>query len=50
MTQDQIESTIGSSDTKLPEGFNRPELWNKSLEEQEKILRERIDKSDIAQR
>ncbi len=34
ITQDQVESTIGSNETRLPEGLNHPELWSKSLEEQ----------------
>jgi uncharacterized protein YjbI with pentapeptide repeats len=46
ITQDQIESTIGSNETKLPEGLNRPELWSKSLEEQIKILQERINRAE----
>ena len=41
-TEDQIEWTIGSNETKLPEDLNRPELWSKSLEEQERIVREHI--------
>jgi Pentapeptide repeats (8 copies) len=46
MTQDQIESTIGSSETKLPEGRNRPKLWSKSLEEQKEILEVRINRAE----
>jgi uncharacterized membrane-anchored protein YhcB (DUF1043 family) len=34
ITQDQVELTIGSNETKLPEVLNHPELWSKSLEEQ----------------
>jgi len=41
ITQDEIESTIGSSETKLPEGLNHPELWRRSPEEQMDILQER---------
>ncbi len=41
-TEDQIEWTIGSNVTRLPEDLNRPELWSKSLEEQERIVREHI--------
>ena len=41
-TGDQIEWTIGSNVTRLPENLNRPELWSKSLEEQERIVREHI--------
>jgi uncharacterized protein YjbI with pentapeptide repeats len=46
MTEDQIEWTIGSNDTILPEGFYRPELWSKSYEEQEEILRKRMFGTD----
>jgi uncharacterized protein YjbI with pentapeptide repeats len=42
LTQEQIERTIGSSETKLPEGLNRPQLWSKDFEEQMKILQERL--------
>jgi hypothetical protein len=41
-TEDQIEWTIGSDETRPPEDLNRPELWSKSLEEQERIVREHI--------
>ena len=46
ITQDQIESTIGSSETKLPEGRNRPKLWSKSLEEQKEILEVHINRAE----
>jgi hypothetical protein len=46
MTQNQIESAIGSSETKLSEGLNRPELWSKGLEEQIKMLQERINRAE----
>ena len=42
LTQNQIEWTIGSNTTKLPEGFYRPELWRKNIDEQIKILREHM--------
>jgi hypothetical protein len=47
ITQDQIESTIGSSETKLPEGLNHPELWSKSPGEQMDILQERINEEQM---
>ena len=40
ITVDQIEWTIGSNETNPPEGFNRPELWSKSWEEQFRIIME----------
>jgi hypothetical protein len=46
MTQDQINWTIGSSETNLPEGLNRPKWWSKSIEEQEKIVQERSDRAE----
>jgi hypothetical protein len=42
LTQEQIESTIGSGATQLPKGLNRPELWSKDLHEQLKILRDHL--------
>jgi hypothetical protein len=42
LTQEQIEWTIGSNETELPEGLNRPQLWSKSIEEQTKIVQERL--------
>jgi hypothetical protein len=48
--QEQIESTIGSSETKLPEGLNHPQLWSKSLHEQIeqiRILQERINRAEL---
>jgi hypothetical protein len=49
LTQDQIEWTVGSNETKLPEGRARPELWRKSFEEQVKILQERPEVRGLAQ-
>jgi uncharacterized protein YjbI with pentapeptide repeats len=46
MTQDQIEWTVGSNKTKLPESLNRPELWSKSIEEQKNILEERLNRAE----
>jgi len=42
LTQDMIEQTVGSNETKLPEDLNPPELWSKSNEVQERIVRERL--------
>jgi hypothetical protein len=42
LTEEQIEWTIGSLETKLPEGLNRPQLWSKDLEAQRKIVKERL--------
>jgi hypothetical protein len=50
LTEEQIEWTIGSNETdfltkfptELPEGLNRPQLWSKSIEEQTKIVQERL--------
>jgi hypothetical protein len=42
LTQEQIEWTVGSNETKLPKGLNRPQLWSKSIEEQTKIIDERL--------
>jgi hypothetical protein len=42
LTPMQIEWTIGSNETKLPEGFNHPELWSKSIEEQAQIVQEHL--------
>jgi hypothetical protein len=39
ITAYQLEWTIGSKETHLPEDLNRPELWSKSIEEQVKIIR-----------
>jgi hypothetical protein len=44
ITEDQIEWTLGSNETKLPEDLNRPELWSKSIEEQVKIIREHMSR------
>jgi uncharacterized protein YjbI with pentapeptide repeats len=38
LIQEQIEGAIGSNETTLPEGLNRPQLWSKSIEEQTKIV------------
>jgi hypothetical protein len=46
LTQDQIKWTIGSSETDLPEGLDRPELWDKSVDEQRKILQEHLSGAD----
>jgi hypothetical protein len=43
LTKEQIEWTIGSNETELPEDLNPPELWSKSAEEQDRIIREHID-------
>jgi hypothetical protein len=42
LTQEQIEWTFGCNETELPEGLNRPQLWSKSIEEQTKIVQERL--------
>ena len=42
LTEKQIKWTIGSNTTKLPEGFYRPELWSKNIDEQIEILREHM--------
>jgi hypothetical protein len=42
LAQEQIEWTIGSNETELPEGLNRPQLWNKDMEQQWKIIQERL--------
>ena len=42
LTEEQLEWTIGSIETKLPEGLNRPQWWSKSIEEQTKIVQERL--------
>jgi hypothetical protein len=44
LTQEQIEWTIGSNETALPEGLDRPQLWSKSTEEQTKIVQERLER------
>jgi hypothetical protein len=41
ITEDHLEWTLGSNETKLPEDLNRPELWSKSIGEQARIVRER---------
>jgi len=45
LTQEQIEWTIGSSETKLPEGLNRPQWWSEDIEQQIKIVQERLRRS-----
>lgn len=42
LTQDQIERTIGTTGTNLPEGLNPPKLWRESFDEQVKINNEHI--------
>jgi len=42
LTEEQIESAIGSSETELPEGLKRPPLWSKSIKEQWEIVREHL--------
>ena len=42
LTQDQIEWTIGSKETKLREGLTPPKWWDRSFEEQVKIVSEHI--------
>jgi uncharacterized protein YjbI with pentapeptide repeats len=44
LTQEQIEWTIGSNETALPEGLDRPQSWSKSTEEQTKIVQERLER------
>jgi uncharacterized protein YjbI with pentapeptide repeats len=46
LIQEQIEWTIGSNKTELPEGLSRPRLWSKSIAEQEKIIREELQRGD----
>jgi uncharacterized protein YjbI with pentapeptide repeats len=50
ITQDQIESTIGSSETKLPEGLDHPESWSKGLREQKAILDHRQHRQVLQER
>jgi uncharacterized protein YjbI with pentapeptide repeats len=38
LTQELIELTIGSYETRLPEDLNRPELWSKRFEEQVEVI------------
>jgi len=40
ITEHQIYFTLGSNKTELGEGLNRPELWSRSIEEQEKFVSE----------
>ena len=42
LPQEQIEWTIGSDKTLLPKGLNRPQLWNKDIEQQREIVRGRL--------
>jgi uncharacterized protein YjbI with pentapeptide repeats len=44
--QDQIDCTVGSSETKLPEDLDRPGWWNRSIEEQKNLVRKHIDTTD----
>src|SRR5215208_3944644 len=46
ITQNQINGTIGSKGTRLPKDLNRPKLWSKSVEEQKKILQERLNTAE----
>jgi hypothetical protein len=50
ITQDQIALTIGSSETKLPEGIDRPELWSKDPREQRIILQKRFYQAILKER
>jgi hypothetical protein len=43
LTQEQIEWTIGSNETLLPEGLNHPVLWSMSIEEQVRIVQEHLE-------
>jgi hypothetical protein len=40
ITEYQLELTLGSNETELPEDLNRPEWWGKSIEEQVRLFRE----------
>jgi hypothetical protein len=42
LTEELIEWTMGSNETNLPEGLNRPELWSKSRDEQYRIILDHI--------
>jgi hypothetical protein len=42
ITEDQLEWTLGSNETKIPEDLNRPELWSKSVEEQIMLVGEQF--------
>jgi hypothetical protein len=42
LTQEQIDWTIGNNETRLSEGFSRPRWWSKGIEEQRKIVQERL--------
>ncbi|HEV2092305.1 MAG TPA: pentapeptide repeat-containing protein [Rubrobacter sp.] len=44
LLQWQIEWTVGSNETSLPDSLNRPEWWSYSIEEQKKIIRERLSR------
>jgi len=46
LTEYQIEWTIGSNETQLSKYLNRPELWSKSIEEQVKIVHDRLYGAD----
>jgi uncharacterized protein YjbI with pentapeptide repeats len=50
ITEDQIQWTLGSNETELPEDLNPPELWSKSLEEQERIVREHFGGGSLLHR
>jgi uncharacterized protein YjbI with pentapeptide repeats len=49
ITEDQIEWTIGSHGTNLPEDLNPPELWSKSIVEQLRIVEELISEDYIGE-
>jgi uncharacterized protein YjbI with pentapeptide repeats len=42
ITEDQLEWTVGSNETKLGEDLNRPDLWNKDPHEQFEITQEHL--------
>jgi hypothetical protein len=42
ITHDQLESAMGSEETRLPEGTGRPEWWSHSIEQQKNIIRQRL--------
>ncbi len=42
LTQEQIDLTYGDEETQLPDDFKVPDTWTKSMEEQEKILKDKI--------
>ena len=46
LSQEQIDLTIGSNKTELPEGLNRPQWWSKGIEEQRRIVQESEGRED----